>query len=89
MPKKNRTAAEKEEDMPGFDRTGPFGYGPMSGGQRGYCRPWGRRMRGAYGSFRTKDAVIRDLEYQQEMLKEELKCISEELKDIQNGETTS
>jgi len=23
--------------MPGFDRTGPFGAGPMTGGARGYC----------------------------------------------------
>ncbi len=24
--------------MPGFDRTGPQGMGPMTGGKRGYCR---------------------------------------------------
>lgn len=23
--------------MPGFDATGPSGYGPMTGGRRGYC----------------------------------------------------
>ena len=23
--------------MPGLDRTGPFGEGPMTGGRRGYC----------------------------------------------------
>ncbi len=23
--------------MPGFDGTGPLGYGPMTGGGRGYC----------------------------------------------------
>ena len=25
--------------MPGFDRTGPQGAGPMTGGRRGYCNP--------------------------------------------------
>ena len=25
--------------MPGFDRTGPMGAGPMSGGARGRCNP--------------------------------------------------
>lgn len=27
--------------MPGFDGTGPQGYGPMTGGGRGNCRPGG------------------------------------------------
>ncbi|MBN2076410.1 MAG: DUF5320 domain-containing protein [Dehalococcoidales bacterium] len=26
--------------MPGFDRTGPNGLGPMTGGARGFCNPW-------------------------------------------------
>ncbi|MDZ7698758.1 MAG: DUF5320 domain-containing protein [Deltaproteobacteria bacterium] len=31
---------EKEVfNMPGFDRTGPQGAGPMTGGARGYCNP--------------------------------------------------
>lgn len=30
--------------MPGFDRTGPQGLGPMTGGARGYCNPWRGRM---------------------------------------------
>jgi hypothetical protein len=29
--------------MPGFDGTGPRGMGPMTGGGRGYCSPWGIR----------------------------------------------
>lgn len=29
--------------MPGFDGTGPRGMGPMTGGGRGYCSPWGLR----------------------------------------------
>jgi len=27
--------------MPGFDGTGPNGVGPMTGGGRGFCNPWG------------------------------------------------
>jgi len=27
--------------MPGFDGTGPRGMGPMTGGGRGFCIPWG------------------------------------------------
>ena len=29
--------------MPGFDGTGPFGMGPMTGGARGFCSLWGIR----------------------------------------------
>ena len=29
--------------MPGFDRKGPEGMGPMTGGGRGRCTPYGRR----------------------------------------------
>ncbi len=29
--------------MPGFDRTGPRGMGPMTGGARGLCNPRGAR----------------------------------------------
>jgi len=37
--------------MPGFDGTGPWGQGPLTGGGRGYCagavpRPWGARGAG-------------------------------------------
>ena len=28
--------------MPGFNGTGPRGMGPMTGGGRGFCSPWGR-----------------------------------------------
>ena len=27
--------------MPGFDGTGPRGMGPMTGGGRGFCNPYG------------------------------------------------
>jgi hypothetical protein len=35
--------------MPGFDGTGPGGMGPMTGGGRGFCSPWGIRAAGSYG----------------------------------------
>ena len=36
--------------MPGFDGTGPMGMGPMTGGGRGFCSPWGIGAgRQAYG----------------------------------------
>ncbi|MBN2062537.1 MAG: DUF5320 domain-containing protein [Deltaproteobacteria bacterium] len=36
--------------MPGFDRTGPSGAGPMTGGARGFCNPSTRAYAGTgYG----------------------------------------
>lgn len=35
--------------MPGFDRTGPRGMGPMTGGGRGLCGSWGSRIGGYRG----------------------------------------
>ena len=39
--------------MPGFDRTGPMGAGPMTGGARGLCNPataaGARAFSGVYG----------------------------------------
>jgi hypothetical protein len=35
--------------MPGFDGTGPRGMGPMTGGGRGFCSPWG--VGAAYRSY--------------------------------------
>ena len=39
--------------MPGFDGTGPMGGGPMTGGGRGLCTPYGRSYAGSgYGRGR-------------------------------------
>jgi hypothetical protein len=38
--------------MPGFDGTGPAGRGPMTGGGRGWCSPYGSTYWG-YGAYRT------------------------------------
>jgi hypothetical protein len=35
--------------MPGFDGTGPAGMGPMTGGGRGFCSPWG--IRAAFAGY--------------------------------------
>ena len=35
--------------MPGFDRTGPMGAGPMTGGARGRCNPATAATLNAYG----------------------------------------
>jgi hypothetical protein len=35
--------------VPGFNGTGPMGMGPMTGGGRGFCSPWGRGALQRYG----------------------------------------
>ena len=37
--------------MPGFDRTGPMGAGPMTGGARGLCNPATAGAVRAYGGY--------------------------------------
>ena len=37
--------------MPGFDRTGPMGGGPMTGGARGLCNPATAGTVRAYGGY--------------------------------------
>jgi len=41
--------------MPGFDGTGPRGMGPMTGGGRGFCSPWG--IGAALRGYRVPPAV--------------------------------
>jgi len=41
--------------MPGFDGTGPRGMGPMTGGGRGFCSPWG--IGAAFGGYGTPPRV--------------------------------
>jgi len=41
--------------MPGFDGTGPGGMGPMTGGGRGFCSPWGTGAASRpYGAFQGR-----------------------------------
>lgn len=37
--------------MPGFNRTGPMGAGPMTGGRRGLCNPATAGMMPVYGGY--------------------------------------
>ena len=41
--------------MPGFDGTGPRGLGPMTGGGRGFCSPWG--IGAAFAGYGTPPRV--------------------------------
>ncbi|MFC1905207.1 DUF5320 domain-containing protein [Chloroflexota bacterium] len=81
--------------MPGFDRTGPAGMGPMTGGRRGFCSPWG--VRGAvhtyshanwnpyhfssYGSGTFYPQMTRDQEF--EFLKSQAIAMKRQLNDIE------
>jgi hypothetical protein len=46
---KEEIAKKEVCDMPGFDRTGPQGAGPMTGGRRGFCNPASGDIQPAYG----------------------------------------
>jgi hypothetical protein len=45
MPRKSK---QEVNLMPGFDRSGPMGAGPMTGGQRGFCNPATREYVGQF-----------------------------------------
>jgi hypothetical protein len=84
--------------MPGFDGTGPMGMGPMTGGGRGFCSPWGigaglrryglpRRAPYAYpyqGAYGFGPFVPRiTREQEAEFLKSEAQAMREELKELE------
>ncbi|HEY50978.1 MAG TPA: DUF5320 domain-containing protein [Dehalococcoidia bacterium] len=84
--------------MPGFDGTGPMGMGPMTGGGRGFCSPWGigaaMRAYGLprwtpyapryYGAYGFRPFVPRiTRESELEFLKRESEALREELKDLE------
>ena len=46
---KEEIAKKEVNIMPGFDRTGPQGAGPMTGGRRGRCNPSTSDIRPTYG----------------------------------------
>jgi len=83
--------------MPGFDRTGPGGMGPMTGGGRGLCNPAGgyRRFspgfRGSvwynrgYAAPAQPDFDRMDLEglkNQTEALKKELQALERQIENL-------
>jgi len=82
--------------MPGFDGTGPNGMGPMTGGGRGFCSPWGVGMRnyafprwapyaypryGAYGFRPFVPPMSREQEF--EFLKGQAEALKDELKQLE------
>jgi len=82
--------------MPGFDGTGPNGMGPMTGGARGFCSPWGGSVRnyafprwaphtypryGVYGFRPFVPQVSREQEL--EFLKGQTGVLKDELKEIE------
>jgi hypothetical protein len=84
--------------MPGFDGTGPMGMGPMTGGGRGFCSPWGigaglrqygfpRRAPYAYpyyGAYGFGPFVPRMTREQElEFLKSDAQAMRDELKELE------
>lgn len=82
--------------MPGFDGTGPNGMGPMTGGGRGYCSPWGigagtyaypRRTPYAYpfyGAYGVNPFVPRmSREQELDFLKQQAEVLRDELNQIE------
>ena len=84
--------------MPGFDGTGPMGMGPMTGGGRGFCSPWGagasvrrfgfpRRAPYAYpyyGAYGFGPFAPRMTREQElEFLKTEARALRDDLKELE------
>jgi hypothetical protein len=83
--------------MPGFDGTGPNGMGPMTGGGRGFCSPWGVGRQayafprgasyplpryGAYGPWPYTPGMTREQEL--EFLKGQAQALKDELKELES-----
>ena len=82
--------------MPRFDGTGPRGMGPMTGGGRGSCSPWGIRTARPYGLPRRAPyaypyrlhgiapfAPPMTREQEMEFLKNEAQAMRDELKELE------
>jgi hypothetical protein len=83
--------------MPGFDGTGPSGMGPMTGGGRGFCSPWGMGIRNyafpqwtsyaypAYGAYGFSPFVPRiSRERELDFLKNQAEALKSELEYLEN-----
>ena len=85
--------------MPGFNGTGPMGMGPMTGGGRGFCSPWGMgagvRQYGfphrapyaypRYGAYNYSPFVPRiSREQELEFLKSEAQAMRDDLKGLES-----
>ena len=82
--------------MPNYDGTGPNGMGPMTGGGRGFCSPWGAGMRNYsfprwasytyphYGAYGLRPFVPRmSREQGLEFLKGQAEALKDELKQLE------
>ena len=82
--------------MPGFNGTGPNGMGPMTGGGRGFCSPWGVGVRNypfprkasynypRYGAYGFKPFVPRmSREQELEFLKGQADALKNELNQLE------
>ena len=74
--------------MPGFNRTGPFGYGPMSGKGMGPCgRGFGRTPLYSQAAYEySREDEISNLKTRKEILERDLKNIEERIKQLENKE---
>lgn len=84
--------------MPGFDKTGPIGQGPMTGRGFGPCGlglGWRKRFGAGRGMGRyfncwnwpqTKSDQLQALEDYKKSLKEELEDVEKELVDLNKNE---
>jgi len=87
--------------MPGFDKTGPQGQGPMTGrglgpcegGRKfgmgfGRCRGYGRGLGRYFGwnAPQTKEEKVEDVQAYKKALQEEMEETEKELADLQKQE---
>ena len=67
--------------MPRFDRTGPLGYGPLTGGGFGCCGR--RRGRGAIHGYANLPSARENLQQKASYLKAELKEVEQLLAEAE------
>jgi len=81
--------------MPGFDGTGPQGRGPMTGGGRGFCNPYGTRAvarpygfrrwtgyRSTFGTVPTPEQELDYLKNEAQLLRRSLEGIDARIKEL-------
>lgn len=80
--------------MPGGDRTGPMGAGPMTGRGAGFCagtarpglgRGWGRRMGARFrGWWHAGRPALEDPTQEREVLEQEVSRLKAQMEQVQN-----
>ena len=74
--------------MPGFNRTGPLGYGPRTGRGMGPCgrgfgRGFGRSFRAYTPVPLTKEQEVTELKAEKQTIEQELKEIETRLNELE------